>query len=212
MAIGYEDVAHAAETLLEDGKKINEITLRRVRAELGTGSMGTISPMLSKWKKARHDRTEKDNAVTLSQELQNIITAEINRLLDKSKSNSSQRIEDLETQFTELLKNYKAMEENHAIAVSELKTVNQLAKSLSEKNKEISVELEKEQFKLKDFQIGSVEARVKYEAAEEESKKLSIKLDNATTEIEKLKKSLAEANQRCAVAEARLEERAAFQK
>lgn len=212
MPIGYEDVANAAEALLADGKKFNEVTLRRVRAELGTGSMATISPLLSKWKKNRHDMTEKTSAVTLSQELQNIIAAEIARLLDKSKSNSSQRIEDLETQSAELLKNYKALEENHVIATSELKRVNLHAKSLSDKNQDISLELEKEQSKLKDLQIGSVEARVKSEAAEEESKKLSKKLDEATAEIERLKNSLAEANQKCAVAEARLEERASFQK
>lgn len=123
--------------------------------------MGTISPLLSKWKKSRHDRPEKSSAVTLSQELQNIIAAEISRLIEKSKSNHSQRIEDLESQLTELLKNYRAMEENHAIAVSDLKTVNHIAKSLKEKNQEISVELEKEQSKLKDLQISSVEARAK---------------------------------------------------
>lgn len=79
--ITYEQVAAVADAIAAQGDRP---TLRGVRAELGSGSMGTIQKHLSAWQKQR--RQIVISTATLPAEIQRVILSEIEREIDATRA------------------------------------------------------------------------------------------------------------------------------
>ena len=79
--ITYDQVAVVADTLAALGERP---TLRGVRAELGTGSMGTIQKHLAQWQGSR--RQIVTSAASLPTEIQRVILSEIERSISEARA------------------------------------------------------------------------------------------------------------------------------
>ena len=79
--ITYDQVAVVADTLAARGERP---TLRGVRAELGTGSMGTIQKHLAQWQGSR--RQIVTSAASLPTEIQRVILSEIERSISEARA------------------------------------------------------------------------------------------------------------------------------
>ena len=79
--ITYDQVAVVADTIAARGERP---TLRGVRAELGTGSMGTIQKHLAQWQGSR--RLIVTSAASLPTEIQRVILSEIERSISEARA------------------------------------------------------------------------------------------------------------------------------
>jgi chromosome segregation ATPase len=79
--VTFEQVAVIADTIAAQG---NRPTLRGVRAELGTGSMGTIQKHLTAWQGTR--RAIVTSSATLPTEIQRVILGEIERAVSEARA------------------------------------------------------------------------------------------------------------------------------
>ncbi len=79
--ITYDQVAVVADTIAARGERP---TLRGVRAELGTGSMGTIQKHLAQWQGSR--RQIVTSAASLPTEIQRVILSEIERSISEARA------------------------------------------------------------------------------------------------------------------------------
>jgi colicin import membrane protein len=95
--VTYDAVASAAEAMLASGTRV---TLRAVRENIGTGSLGTIQRHLSRWQDGQQLLKKPD--VVLSPELSRSIQNEIQKSIAEVRSEMSQEIDETKSARNEL--------------------------------------------------------------------------------------------------------------
>jgi colicin import membrane protein len=143
-----EDIAAAAEKLVARGEKPSA---RAVRAELGAGSMATITPALAAWRASR-PRVEGSGS-HISPELQRAMLAEIERAVTSARSELAAELADTQDANSALAEELKtqtaaaiAAEKQAADAKTESErqagTIASLERSLAEAREQIAQEHE----------------------------------------------------------------------
>lgn len=143
-----EDIAAAAEKLVARGEKPSA---RAVRAELGAGSMATITPALAAWR-ASHPRVEGPGS-HISPELQRAMLTEIERAVTSARSELAAELADTQDANSALAEELKAQtaaaitaekQATDAKAESERQagTITALERSLAEAREQIAREHE----------------------------------------------------------------------
>ena len=203
MAVSYEDVERVCESVGSG------VTVRAIRAELGTGSMGTIARHLSAWRKIREARDHSASVNLLSSQLRNMLSKEISSVLEKAKEDFQRRVEGLEEQNKDLSLEIIRLEE---IAAAATKEQSQLQAQLEhwkasgaeqqKANLLLVTELNEEKEKSNAANIKTAEANARFESLEKSLQNQ----DELRAEIRSLVTKLASAEKDRAVAEARLEE------
>lgn len=200
----FDDVAKVAEQLLRDGSTMDQLTVRRVRAELGRGSMGTISAHLNDWRRRQNQRNDTARVELLSTELKALISVEIAAILGRAQNELRSRTEDLERRCDEA-----------ALLIATLETslvdAQRAAEHSTARTALLEVQLEGEKATkdavIKELALAT-ERALKAEAIAEVHKTGKELLDTAQRDIKVLSERLATTDTARAVAEARLEERA----
>lgn len=129
MALKYEDVVRAANSLLLANKKV---TVRSVKSELGSGSLGTIAKHLKVWRETNQDHQLPASLVSLTQALWSEALKVAEEQFADDRSVYEEDLENMREELNEAYASIEDTKEQHRICAEELdKTVNELRDSRS---------------------------------------------------------------------------------
>ena len=163
IGVKKEDVFLACEELV---KKSEYVTVANVRKELGTGSYGTLVPLVAEWKKSRESSAIEEKEIpSLPPELLDLGQKFIADIWAESAAITQKKITDLEKKYTDLLES-KSAELNSKNA--EIDQAIEDLKSLEQKQESLEAEVKAQETKMhqKDGEISLLKEQLKKKETE----------------------------------------------
>ncbi|SMF81491.1 DNA-binding protein [Pseudobacteriovorax antillogorgiicola] len=206
--ISFEDVAAVAAQLRNKG--INP-TVRLVRAELGTGSFGTITAHLNAWRHGEDNKADASYVDTLSAGLKNAIANEIKVALAKAKEDLKARIEELESHLEQSADEISRLEDGldwekrkRGELEVELKTTQGQLSTQQEENQKLRDRIDTATDAASSAKIEAAESNARFETLKENHDRLLSENGELKAEVKELAKDVSRLEREKAVVEARV--------
>lgn len=205
--VTYQQVAAAADSIVAAGENP---TIKRVHAELGSGSHGTIHRHLTTWRNAAPVQERK--APELPAELQAALVKELERQAAESRADAEKRLMQIQDEAAELAAAGEKLE-------AEMDELEQRNQQLSDENQRLSALADARQSEIEMLQDIVERERQAAEAARIEVAKVKNRMEDQSAQLKEFREHLAEksasekssytdkvkAEQEAAVAEAKLD-------
>lgn len=207
--VTYEDVAAAADALLAAGEKV---TLRSVRTQLGTGSFGTIQRHLPRWREQQRPPLAPD-AGGLPNAIQQSILDEIAHQIAAAQAALTEQLTESQAEGADLAQDNERLDDQVTTLLAQIADLNTAlagAKARADKAEEDAAKAraaaDQDRENAEKARIEAAQARLQADTLKESTATFTAENQGLRTDLETLRKQIADADKRAAVAEARVDD------